>query len=458
MKNYHNLKKIFINEKNILFISENDKALELENKLINELVNELNIKISIVDKLEINKLEEYSVVILADLIDINLDELVKKTKKYIILLNVENSNDIELFMELNDNLIYANDEFTLKNKIIVIKKKEEQENNIMCIIKENAQFYNPKSFELFNYYFKNNYKMVNKNVNNIKSFIDEKNRQNNVLIFIYDTYLNEFDFITMNYIQNYCEIKCKIFILTQDWWNTTHSSIKYFNDVTTNIFKANNYKVIVQVDNIELLSNFNGVDYLKFKENIICYNYWGIYNSSIIEFNNDPITKILISGNLIVKHYPERHLLSNLNNINICVYNYNSNDVQSNNNNFSKELNKYMCCFTSSVYVKNKKYKKTMNTHTILLKIFEILASGSLLLVPDYEEPYLKKIGLINKKHYLTLNFDKNNNLNEQINNLLNENNLKNVNKIRYDGYIHAINNLTNSVRFKELNEMFIKL
>lgn len=39
----------------------------------------------------------------------------------------------------------------------------------------------------------------------------------------------------------------------------------------------------------------------------------------------------------------------------------------------------------------NIKQGKIQNTHIVLLKNFKILASGSLLLVPNYEEPYLKK-------------------------------------------------------------------
>lgn len=82
-----------------------------------------------------------------------------------------------------------------------------------------------------------------------------------------------------------------------------------------------------------------------------------------------------------------------------------------------------------------------MNAHTILLKLFEILASGSLL-ISHYKEPYLRKIGLVKGEHYLTLNFNYNNDMNKQINNLLKEDNISNINKIRYNGSLLVAQNL----------------
>jgi hypothetical protein len=451
MSNYNNLKKILINSKNILLLLKNNNIIKL--------INELNIQNSYIDKIEINNVKKQYDIIFSDLINIEFNNLIKITKRYLILLNTQNNNDIKLFMELNDDWIYENNNWTWENKITIIKKRENNEKNIICIIKENSCFSNPKSFELYNYYFYNNYKIVNKNINNIINFINDKNKKDNVILFIYDIILNEFDLLVMNFIQNKNnKFYCNFFILTQDWWNTSHKSNKYFNNIITNIFKSNNYKIFVQVNDIELLMDFNGQNYSNFKDNIICYNYWGIYKNSIIEFNNNPISKILISGNLSTNKYPERFFLSNLDNKNIYVYNYNNNDVLSINNNYSKELNKYLCCFSSSVYVRNRKYKKIMNTHTILLKNYEILASGSLLLVPNYEEIYLKKIGLIQGEHYLSLNFNYNNNdMNKQINDLFNKDNLEKINKIRYNGYIYSINNLTNKQRFEELNKIFIQ-
>jgi hypothetical protein len=90
-----------------------------------------------------------------------------------------------------------------------------------------------------------------------------------------------------------------------------------------------------------------------------------------------------------------------------------------------------------------------VNTNMILLKTFEILASGSLLLMPLTEEKYLSEIGLINKVNCILLDFEKD--LNEQINDILNINNRDYVNNIRYNGYIHAKNNLNTENKFNNL-------
>lgn len=444
-----NLKKYFIGCKNILLSSRNENIIKL--------VEQLNIQISYYDNF-LNIIDEQFDVVFNESPHLNIDELTRITKKYLILSNIEDTNNVKLFMENNDDWIYNNNNWTLENKITVIKKKEENEKNIICVIKENANFYNPKSFELFDYYFNNNYKMVNKNIDNIINFIDEKNKPNNVIIFIHDTHTDQFDLNVVVYIQNNKNINSQIYIIMQDWWAGKRLSVIKNSHFRKVILKANNYKIIAIVDNAEMLADFNDENCLEFKNNIICYNYWGIYKSAIMEFNNNPIKKILISGCLARKNYPEREYMTRLNNKYICIYNYNSNDVSSCNmsdNNYSKELNKYLCCFSSSVHVLNMKQGKVQNTHIILLKTFEILASGSLLLVFDYEKPYLRKLGLIAGEHYLTLNFESN--LNKQINILLDDKNIQSINKIRYDGYNYAINNLTNETRFKELNELFTK-
>ena len=369
--------------------------------------------------------------------------------------NCTNSDNIKKFMEINDEFVYDNDDFTYENKLIIIRKKEENEKNIICIIKENAQFPNPKSFELFTYYFNNKYKIVNKNAYNICSFIEEKNKYNNVLVFIHDVYLCKFDLITLNHIQNNSNIKCKIYVLPLDWWNMTHKSIKYFNQVTTNVFKANNYKVIVNVPDVKILSEFNGTDYFHFQDNIICYAYWGIYRNGIMPINNEPIKKLFISGSINDRHYPERYFISNLKNENVYVYEYNHSDGD--NNNYSVQLNKYLCCFSSSVHLRCRTQKQRTNSHTVLLKTFEILGAGSLLVVPNSEEPYLKKYGLINNEHYMTINFNFSyKHMRNEINNLFEESNLPNINRIRLNGYNYAINNLTNKNKFDELNNIFM--
>jgi protease II len=71
---------------------------------------------------------------------------------------------------------------------------------------------------------------------------------------------------------------------------------------------------------------------------------------------------------------------------------------------FIKRLSKYITCFTSSVH----------DTHCILMKVFEILSSGSILIYPKKEEEYIQNIGLVDRKNCFLINF--NENIQEQIN------------------------------------------
>ena len=85
----------------------------------------------------------------------------------------------------------------------------------------------------------------------------------------------------------------------------------------------------------------------------------------------------------------------------------------------------------------------------ILLKTFEILASGSLLIMPLSEEKFLAEIGIINQENCILIDFDKD--LNEQIISILDINNRDYINNIRYKGYVHAKNNLNTEIKFNNL-------
>ena len=139
---------------------------------------------------------------------------------------------------------------------------------------------------------------------------------------------------------------------------------------------------------------------------------------------------------------------------NIEHYTYNMNDINNNNNNYNMVLNNYIASFTSSVYIYNETEQKMVNTNMILLKTFEILASGSLLLMPISEDIYLRKIGIIDKENCILLDFNKD--LNEQISFILDVNNINYINNIRYNGYLHAKNNLNSHNKFIEFQNIII--
>lgn len=317
--------------------------------------------------------------------------------------------------------------------------------NTYIIIKKDSTLNNPKCHELLNIYFKNNYNILYLSYNDTLNFLYNNWQNQDIKIFFYtfnniDDYENNLlDFIQINIFY------CKIFFILNDWWKIPDSHQIKQNNFIEKIYNATNYKVITYSNNIEQLNSYFNKKLDMYKENILHINLWSSYSTAFTTFNTNPIDKILLSGNANYC-YPEREIMLNINNV--IYYTYNIDDITTFNDNYNKELNKYIACFTSSVHIYNETEKKYKNTNMILLKTFEILASGSLLLMPLTEEVYLQKIGIINGENCILLDFDKC--LNEQINNILDINNRININKIRYNGYLHAKNNLTTDKKFNE--------
>tara|TARA_Y100000389_G_scaffold192882_1_gene220905 strand:+ start:590 stop:919 length:330 start_codon:yes stop_codon:yes gene_type:complete len=104
----------------------------------------------------------------------------------------------------------------------------------------------------------------------------------------------------------------------------------------------------------------------------------------------------------------------------------------------------------------NYSTKKYESSNNILLKVYEILAGGSLLLYPKDEEKYINEIGLYDKQNCWLI--DKENNIPEQCSYIINPNNRGQLEKIRLAGYNHAITNLTKEKLLKPLIDFFEKI
>jgi hypothetical protein len=329
--------------------------------------------------------------------------------------------------------------------------------NLYVIIEKNYQIYNVKIHDLLNIHFKqlSNYKEFF--LHEALTFI-QTNINSNIKIILYFHNLTHFSKEIIKYLNTLSNIKCDIYLFTFDWWIRPRSLNTEF---IANIFKTTTYKVITFANDINQLNYFHNYNYEIYINNIIYCNIWSCYNSSICIFNKTPFNKILLSGSKSGKSYPERNKIYTMNNV---VYHIKQiseiNQTHCHNiNDYSKKLNEYLCCFTSSVSVLNlsesyNNNKIYINTHTILQKVFEILASGSLLLYPLHEAEYIKKIGLYHNKNCYLLDFNKN--LQSQINKLLSKKFHKKVNKIRYNGYIHATTNLTSINKFNELHNIIV--
>ena len=325
--------------------------------------------------------------------------------------------------------------------------------NIYLILEENSNLINVKSHAIIKKFY-HLQKLHILNFNNIKNFLIE-NKYNSIKIFFYIYIDWSFGIKLLDFIKNdYKKNKPDIYIFTDDYWDTGSNYI-YLNS----IFDTKNYyKVICQAPNIDILfDSIKSKKYIYKKDliynqnikNIIFNSFWCCYDNSFIEENNNIINKILISGRTWQKTYNERYLLSKINGTLILDYNDGDNIsinfdnlqnyYQQNTNNYSIELNKYVACFSSSIY----------NKHAILLKTYEILATGSLLVMPLKEEMYINNIGLINKKNCWLIDFNKN--LQQQVDEILNPNNRYLIDVIRRNGHKYAKEHLNSNIKFNNI-------
>ena len=326
-------------------------------------------------------------------------------------------------------------------------------NNLYLILEDNSHLINIKSHAIIKKFY-DLQKLYILNFDNIKKFLID-NKDNSIKIFFY-IYINwSFGLKLLNFIKNdYKKNKPDIYIFTDDYWNTG-SNYNYLNS----IFDTKNfYKVICQSPNIDILFGYikstktytYDIIYNQNIHNIIFNSFWCCYDNSFIEENNNLINKILISGRTWEGVYNERYLLSKINGTLILDYNDVDNNIyvnfdnlqnyyQQNINTYSIELNKYIACFSSSVY----------NTHAILLKTYEILATGSLLVMPLKEEKYINNIGLINRHNCWLIDFNKN--LQQQVDEILNPGNRYLIDVIRRNGHKYAKEHLNSNVKFNNI-------
>ena len=320
--------------------------------------------------------------------------------------------------------------------------------DIYVIRSKGFEDFNEKSNDLMRY-LKENYKYLELTLDETKHFLRNNNNENVTIIFHSHTeYIFKFDVLRFINLNNF---KSNIIFTTTDFWhfNVKPAKKKYY---LIESFICNKHKIITFAD-VKQLEYFRKIDCNNTKKNIFTLNLWSVYDKAKCKFNKNPINKILLSGS-VDSYYPERCIIKKYKNIQI--YNYNRNDVFTNTNNFNLELNKYLCCFTSSVTVLSKTSKKLENTHILLLKVFEILGAGSLLLYPKKEEQYIKEIGLFHKDNCWLLDF--NGDIQKQLDYIVDEKNRKEIDEIRYRGWKHGIEKLNSYNKFLEFDKLINNL
>ena len=316
---------------------------------------------------------------------------------------------------------------------------------------------NQKSQDFYYKYIKKNYKNIeNKFLQNdsiLTNFLDQNLDKKLKIVFFYMRSTNNLKYIKLIY-KKYSKSKNTFYFFSWDWWNIPSKS--FLN------FKSKNIKFIsVWPKNRNLINNLiyplykNSTNHNDLDTRCLYFRLHSVYDKSIVKINNNPINKIGLAGalsdsrKLFLDSYKYRWFIKDNKYVEILKR---DNGMKVNNNNFNKRLNNYLCNFTSSIHFLNVLTNKFQCINIALLKIYEILGSGSLLLFPLQEEDVTKDLGLINKKHYYLIDMEAD--LDSQFSYLLDPKNRNEVDEIRKNGQKFGIENLSS----KQLIEEFIKL
>lgn len=173
-----------------------------------------------------------------------------------------------------------------------------------------------------------------------------------------------------------------------------------------------------------------------------------------IPFNNKPIKKIIITGRLNKRVYPNRQIIYNFSKIRKDIKYLKPNigyriKISNNKKNliygkkFYLYINQYLCGFTCDLIPKRP---------YLVAKHFEIMASGALLLAcnPNTKQ-YFQMLGYNDMEHYISCDPD---NIEEKTNFILNPDNRELIDKIRKTGYEYTIQNHNYEVRTDFLHDV----
>lgn len=258
--------------------------------------------------------------------------------------------------------------------------------------------FNKKSHVLpYQYFCKDAETYGIKNYHLIKEVLCANQNDENVCILFYGQSLYAFELFTkiIKYMDKKFEhMKSKIIFFVFDFWYFWDESI-HVQYTLTAIKGKHNYTILTAED-LEQIEYHHDMDFKPYEDKIIFAKIWCAYDSAFIDFNWNPIEKIGLGGEFDLDCYPERSFVSKHKEF-VERIKYNRKSVREvkhgnwvDNNDFNKTLNQYLCCFTSSIRGKAKNENKYVSVHAVLLKVYEILAAGSLLLYPESEKEYLQ--------------------------------------------------------------------
>lgn len=205
----------------------------------------------------------------------------------------------------------------------------------------------------------------------------------------------------------------------------------YMDDIHQSSAKVKNYRTWI-INNFDYIFSTYAYTFLNFfpftdPKKIIWYPH-NINNKFAVEFNNNPINKISLSGCIDKNIYPFRNYAYKLSTkYPIDVLEQLSYKVMNHNvygHDYIKYINQYRAAVTCC---------STNKTPYIVCKFFEIPASGALLMAYDefVKEPF-QQLGFIDGENYISVNFD---NMIDKINYVLDPKNRDIIDKIRKNGY-----------------------
>lgn len=234
----------------------------------------------------------------------------------------------------------------------------------------------------------------------------------------------------------------QIYFFTTDPWINKNN--KNYLQLLYNSNKINVIITILDIDDFKIHKDNIHTPIIKNK-NILCYNLNHLFTDAIININNSPINKIALSGDNKKTGYPGRNKFHRI----MTKYpdKYKrlkkiESEYSQKNNNFNMRLHKYLCNYYDGVFNYN---------HSIpLMKIFEILGSGSLLVYNINQQPIFDKFKLIDGIHCMSININNKRSLIRKIDYILHPDNRNIIDKIRKQGQQYAIKNFSAKQKYEE--------
>jgi hypothetical protein len=258
-----------------------------------------------------------------------------------------------------------------------------------------------------------------------RSILEPFNQPGNVIVFYQQRDMTPFKNLLVTYLNSMKDVHFEFYLFTFDFWRPTQYA-RYFD--------AKNFRVFTPSMNIAHLNHFLLRNLSTFANNILFHPLHCCYNEAIMPPNPNPTMKLYVSGEHHPLHYPERACLHRLarRKTNIVAHPVHRADITSAEFAYNRRLHAHFACFASSVYMRGE------NTHAILLKIYEILGAGALLVMPTSEGKFIKNIGLVNMVNCYLIDFRKP--LSPQIDCIFA--NVAVFERVRAEGHRHARENL----------------